>query len=54
MPGDWTIKQASAVLINYPLDYQMSESQARNDLALVRYTSQYPQEHSLTVTSTQA
>ncbi|CRG91163.1 hypothetical protein PISL3812_08211 [Talaromyces islandicus] len=32
MPGDWQVKQASVALMNYPLEYRISEDWARNDL----------------------
>ncbi|KAB5585706.1 glycoside hydrolase family 65 protein [Coniochaeta sp. 2T2.1] len=33
MDGTWEVKQASVGLINYPLEFQLSEAQARNDVA---------------------
>ncbi|OIW27858.1 glycoside hydrolase family 65 protein [Coniochaeta ligniaria NRRL 30616] len=33
MDGTWEVKQASVGLINYPLEFQLSETQARNDVA---------------------
>ncbi|KAH8898477.1 glycoside hydrolase family 65 protein [Thozetella sp. PMI_491] len=33
MDGTWEVKQASVGLINYPLGFQLSETQARNDVA---------------------
>ncbi|KAH8906678.1 glycoside hydrolase family 65 protein [Coniochaeta sp. PMI_546] len=33
MDGTWEVKQASVGLINYPLGFQLSEKQARNDVA---------------------
>ncbi|KAH7175308.1 glycoside hydrolase family 65 protein [Dactylonectria macrodidyma] len=33
MDGTWQVKQASVGLINYPLQFQLSEEQARNDVA---------------------
>lgn len=33
MPGDWVVKQASVILLNYPLGYQ--HEQAKNDLSYV-------------------
>ncbi|GAM42167.1 acid trehalase [Talaromyces pinophilus] len=33
MQGDWKVKQASVALMNYPLEYQISEEHARNDMA---------------------
>lgn len=41
MQGDWKVKQASVALINYPLEYRISETQAKNDLAYVRLTMHY-------------
>ena len=35
MDGSWEVKQASVGLINYPLEFQLSETQARNDVAYV-------------------
>jgi hypothetical protein len=35
MPGDWKVKQASVALMNYPLEYRISEDWARNDLDYV-------------------
>jgi hypothetical protein len=35
MQGDWKVKQASVALMNYPLEYQISEEHARNDMAYV-------------------
>jgi trehalose/maltose hydrolase-like predicted phosphorylase len=37
MPGDWKVKQASVALMNYPLEYRISEDWARNDLDYVRF-----------------
>lgn len=37
MDGTWEVKQASVGLINYPLEFQLSEKQARNDVAYVRH-----------------
>ena len=40
MTGDIQIKQAAVVLLNYPLDYQISTQIARNNLEYVRaYTT---------------
>ena len=36
MDGTWRVKQASVGLINYPLDFRLSDAQARNDVAYVR------------------
>ncbi|KAL7898809.1 glycoside hydrolase family 65 protein [Trichoderma sp. SZMC 28014] len=33
MDGTWRVKQASVGLINYPLQFQLSDTQARNDVA---------------------
>ncbi|EED14244.1 maltose phosphorylase, putative [Talaromyces stipitatus ATCC 10500] len=33
MQGDWKVKQASVALLNYPLQYQISEDHTRNDMA---------------------
>lgn len=35
MDGSWRVKQASVGLINYPLQFQLSDTQARNDVAYV-------------------
>lgn len=35
MDGAWQVKQASVALINYPLEFQLSDAQARNDVAYV-------------------
>jgi autotransporter translocation and assembly factor TamB len=35
MQGDWKVKQASVTLMNYPLEYQISEDHTRNDMAYV-------------------
>lgn len=35
MDGTWRVKQASVGLINYPLQFQLSDTQARNDVAYV-------------------
>jgi trehalose/maltose hydrolase-like predicted phosphorylase len=35
MDGTWRVKQASVGLINYPLQFQLSNTQARNDIAYV-------------------
>ncbi|KAL1994699.1 hypothetical protein VTN49DRAFT_2169 [Thermomyces lanuginosus] len=32
MQGDWAVKQASVVLMNYPLGYRVSEEHALNDM----------------------
>ena len=40
MPGDIKIKQADVVLINYPLDYQISTQIARNNLEYVRWVTE--------------
>lgn len=39
MDGTWEVKQAGVGLINYPLEFQLSETQARNDVAYVRHPS---------------
>ncbi|KAJ9133783.1 Glycoside hydrolase family 65 protein [Coniochaeta hoffmannii] len=33
MDGTWEVKQASVGLINYPLEFQLSDTQSRNDVA---------------------
>lgn len=35
MDGTWMTKQASTGLIHYPLQFQFSDEQARNDVAYV-------------------
>lgn len=40
MPGDIKIKQADVVLINYPLDYQISTQIARNNLEYVSWSAE--------------
>lgn len=35
MDGAWHVKQASVGLINYPLQFRLSDTQARNDVAYV-------------------
>ena len=37
MDGTWQVKQASVGLINYPLQFQLSEMQAQNDIAYVSH-----------------
>lgn len=37
MNGSVEIKQADVVLINYPLEFRLNESQALNDLDFVRF-----------------
>ena len=37
IPGDIRIKQADVVLINYPLEYQISLEIARNNMEYVSY-----------------
>lgn len=41
MDGTWRVKQASVGLINYPLQFQLSDAQARNDVAYVGATYPY-------------
>lgn len=38
MQGDWAVKQASVVLMNYPLGYRVSEEHALNDMEYVCYS----------------
>lgn len=41
MDGTWRVKQASVGLINYPLQFQLSDTQARNDIAYVGISNSY-------------